>query len=825
MSREPRPARGSKPPRAGAAGARRDEATAGGRRRDTAGRRPRDTAGPTGSSPGDPPRAESAPHPVTRSGGPTASATGPLGGKRRLHLAALAAVLAVALGLRLWNLGHGLPDFLDEALPFRWALGMWSDPGAPIDWNPHRFHHPTLATYLHLFVQQAGYFFGRLLGSYQSAADYHVSFLTDPTSMALAARSVGVVADVVTVLLVARIGERLRPGAGWFAALMVACSPTLIVAARSICSDSVMAALAIAAVERMLAWRERGGRGRLVAAAVLTGLAAGAKYPAALLLLPLAAAMWQRDGVRALGLWPLAAAIAGAVFLATTPFAVLDFATFRRDLGFVQGLAQKGHFGNLAESGFLFHMRNLVRDFSWVGVVLLPVSLAWTASRAWSRPDALLLWLALLAFGLPIALARVEAERYLLPVLPLAAVLIAEVAFALAERLPVRARAAGVVAAAALLAAPALVAGARAVASSGGETRIEARRWCEAHLTSRDLVVQENYGAPLLQRLEWLTVRSGPAYQSASPAVRTRYDSRRWFACTTLPLAVVGSSSNRVRPPSGPPKDIEVFPHVADFNQAAYDPRLLQGVDYFVTSSAVRGRFEADLERYAAENRFYALLDSAAEVAARFRPRGTGGTGGTGGGPEIVFYRLGARAQRALAAFGPLDTLWWAEIVPRAYRERAEDALRPARPSGGAVRTADGSPAAWVTSLRPVYEYQFSYFVLATGMELADRGDFAAARRLAAATLVMAPDDPQACVLYVTCSASLGEWSAARTAIERTLGALEAGGQASPTLRLHYGEILANLGDRDGARREFEAMTAVGGEIGAEARRRLERLR
>ena len=272
---------------------------------------------------------------------------------------------------------------------------------------------------------------------------------------------------------------------------------------------------------------------------------------------------------------------------------------------------------------------------------------------------------------------------------------------------------------------------------------------------------------------------------------------------------------NPVQPPSGAPVEIEVVPHLADLNHAAYDPRLFQGVDYFATSSAVRGRFEADAARYAAENRFYALLDSAAEVAARFGRRGAG---------DIVIYRLGARAQRALAAGGPLDPLWWAEGIPAVYRERAESVLRPAQPSGGAVRNPDGSPAAWVTSLRLIYEFQFSDFAVATGIELAERGRFAEARRFAEATLVMAPDNVQPCVLYALCSERLGEWEAARSATERSLGALAAIGEESPTLHLQHAEILAHLGDRDGARRELETVAAAGGGLADEARRRLEAL-
>jgi hypothetical protein len=71
----------------------------------------------------------------------------------------------------------------------------------------------------------------------------------------------------------------------------------------------------------------------------------------------------------------------------------------------------------------------------------------------------------------------------------------------------------------------------------------------------------------------------------------------------------------------------------------------------------------------------------------------------------------------------------------------------------------------------------------------------------------------------------MGDWSAARAVIERSLMALAATGETSRTLRLNYGEVLLNLGDRGGARREFEALAASGDEIGTEARRRLEGMR
>jgi tetratricopeptide (TPR) repeat protein len=261
---------------------------------------------------------------------------------------------------------------------------------------------------------------------------------------------------------------------------------------------------------------------------------------------------------------------------------------------------------------------------------------------------------------------------------------------------------------------------------------------------------------------------------------------------------------------------LEVFPHVADFNQIFYDPRLFGGADYVLTSSAVRGRFEADPERYAVQNRFYALLDSTAEVSARFRARPGRG------GPEIVIYRMGERVRRAIAAHGPLDPLWWAEYVPNTYRLRAESRLEPWQRTGGAVRDADGEPAAWVRTLDRIFTTRFGITSFALAVELMQHGRAAEARRLADAVLAMEPGNPEACLVYAMAAQALGNWDEARRALERTLLWLERAGGTSLALRLEHASVLAHQGEVERARAELESLIETRDPYAAgEARRRL----
>jgi hypothetical protein len=228
-------------------------------------------------------------------------------------------VLVSALVLRLWHIRHGLPDFLEEAIPFKKAFEMWGWETGRTDLNPHFFNYPTLSIYIHFALQKLHFAFGMLSGRYTVPADYWLAYHLDPTPQVVLARLVGVVSDGATLLGVWVIGERMRRGVGLLAALLLALAPTVLLTGRSIYSDSLMATLAVWALERLLAYQATGGRGRLLTALVLIGLAAGAKYTAGLLVVPLAAVLWFRHGRRGLLWWPLAAAGSFAVFLISSP--------------------------------------------------------------------------------------------------------------------------------------------------------------------------------------------------------------------------------------------------------------------------------------------------------------------------------------------------------------------------------------------------------------------------------------------------------------------------------------------------------------------------
>jgi hypothetical protein len=278
---------------------------------------------------------------------------------------------------------------------------------------------------------------------------------------------------------------------------------------------------------------------------------------------------------------------------------------------------------------------------------------------------------------------------------------------------------------------------------------------------------------------------------------------RRWFDAVDLPLVASGQASTVVSLPGGGRARLQVFEHPVDINQMFYDLRLLHGVDYVLTSGAVRGRFEADTARFAAQQRFYRFLDRSAEHAASFRPgRGVSG-------PTIDIYRIEDRARAAIVGTGGLHALWWAEYVPQAYRSAYEEmAVEPEGRSRGALVTPDGQIAPWIGSLGGFFDADVQPFLRLLSVELSTLGRVGAAAPLVEAIHLMHPRDVVACLAFVRCAEALESWHEAEAAATRTLALADGRDPALPDLRFARALALSSLMRRSEARGELEWVIA-----------------
>jgi len=758
-------------------------------------------------------------------------------------------LVVLAMVLRLWHVRHGLPHFLEEASALRLALAMRGLEGT-VDWNPHSFLEPSLTVYLHFAVQQIVYGIGLLGHAWTSVADFRLTFATDPSPMVVAARMVGIVFDALSVVATVRLGRRFGYGAGLLAGLFVAATPGLVLTARSVLAGTAMTCAALWSLERLLAWHDRGRPGRLIAAAALAGLSMGAGYAGAVLLLPLAWLAWRREQAqlaRAVQLTAAALGIALLTFVATTPWAVLEATRFVHDAAV--GLAGTAVNGG-TWTGFGTLSARISHDLGGPIALFVACSIGFVAIGRLRIP-ALVLWMGLAGFGIAAAVA-VNEPSAMVPVLALAGVLGAAAMRAAVEpfRRSVRRLLLAVLLAGA--AGPAIASGVIAAWTGSDTTQLAARRWCERFVKPNDVVVQEPFGPQLLSELDAAERRELREYQLPSDELRGRADARRTFRVVTLPLPEPGAITNRL--PGG--REVPVYEQGAQLHQAFYDPRLYAGVDYVITSGALRRAFERSARSHPVACAFYRLLDTAGDVVARFSPRGAME------GPEVVVYRIGSRYHAALEAYGELDSLWWTRTVPRGYRALATRVLEPrAAAAAAAVAAWDSSagtravvassgpahtdsvvvpsldpvaaprdssgalppPSAWVTSLLPVYDAQLRPFIDGMMTALARSSRPAAARRFALAALMLHPDDEQACRIYSATSRAGGELVEARAALERILDPASPR-PADPALRLEYAQVLQALGDLEGARAELDALSRISdpaNPVAAEARRLL----
>jgi len=351
---------------------------------------------------------------------------------RRLEGAALLAIVAVAIWLRVIGLGFGLPAVYnqDEVAIMSRALAF-----AKGDLNPHNFLYPTFYFYALAAWVGASFVFARLTGQVASATEFQARFFTDPTSIYLAGRSLSVVCGVATVLAAYWLARRLfGRAAGLVAALFLAVAPYAVRDAHYVKHDVpatlllVLAMIATVGIWPHASPLRNPKRDALVAGAAC-GLAFSTHYYTVFLVLPLAWAIWCREaaeGAASVVRQILLAAVAATiVFFALSPFVLVEPLTAWRDIvanrEIVIDRALTG--GGLLPNA-LAYARMLTRDAIGTPVVIAACiglgRLCYSSSSSWR---VLLLLLAFPVAFLVFISNTVPASRYLNPVLPFVALL------------------------------------------------------------------------------------------------------------------------------------------------------------------------------------------------------------------------------------------------------------------------------------------------------------------------------------------------------------------------------------------------------------------
>lgn len=295
------------------------------------------------------------------------------GGKQgRVWIAALAAILLVALVVRVWGLDFGLPNRRarpDEA--FLVSIVMRILQGDP---NPHSFLYPSLFLYFLAGMYFVAFLVGRLSGAFPSMSAFVALWRESPDWFLLAGRSVSALLGTANVLVVQRIGvslfdRRVALLAAFYLALMF-----LHVSQSHFAVTDVPLTFMISwGFLTILRARAAPSTGRFAWAGVVSGLAAGTKYNGVLLFCPLIVVVAEIARATPGGSFlrrarkPFTSFLIpfGAAFLASTPYALLDLHKFLADVKTQGEVFREGHMFPVPHAWW-YHLRvTLLHGLGW----------------------------------------------------------------------------------------------------------------------------------------------------------------------------------------------------------------------------------------------------------------------------------------------------------------------------------------------------------------------------------------------------------------------------------------------------------------------------
>ncbi len=255
----------------------------------------------------------------------------------------------IALALRVWGVGWSLPyvDHPDEPAVMNVVLRIVAG-----QLDPHFFFYPSLMLYAQTLLLKLHFAWGLANGSYHTPLTLPTTtdFITTIPQAFIVTRLLTAVLGATTVVVLAFGGARLlNRRAALLGAALLALSPWAITHAHFMTVDVPAALGSTCAILGAIFVLERGTWRAYLLAGLAVGLATATKYQNALLCVPLLLAHllhWRRQALATGARLIIAGAVAGLVFIATSPYILLDWPAFSRDLGTLFG-SYNGQHGDI----------------------------------------------------------------------------------------------------------------------------------------------------------------------------------------------------------------------------------------------------------------------------------------------------------------------------------------------------------------------------------------------------------------------------------------------------------------------------------------------
>jgi len=237
--------------------------------------------------------------------------------------------------LRVWGIEHGLPEInryifeTDEQHLLNLSMAFGTG-----DLNPHCFPQPGFYLYIMFFFFGIFYILGMLTGSFANPVEFGVLYFNDPTMFYLIGRGLNVIFGVFTIYLLYKLGEKLfNKQIGLIAALLLVVTPVHVFYSHTVKTDTLAALLSLLCIYFSFDILRDGKIKSIVLASLCAGLTVGTRYPQGLIILVVIAAFLFRSkrevftlkGVKILSLISLV--FIGGFFI-VSPYNFLDWKNF-----------------------------------------------------------------------------------------------------------------------------------------------------------------------------------------------------------------------------------------------------------------------------------------------------------------------------------------------------------------------------------------------------------------------------------------------------------------------------------------------------------------
>jgi hypothetical protein len=476
------------------------------------------------------------------------------------------AVFGVALGVRVWGVGFGLPELYHPDEPAYVLQALAVGRGLP---DGLTFANPPLFKYVLLAEYAGDYALERLAGHVRSQQDFVDQFRADPSRLYLIARLTSATFGALTAVAALALGATVAGRrAGVIAGSLTAITYLLTRDSHFGVNDALVSLLVTLGLIFCVRVLRAGSRADYLLAGGLAGLAFAAKYHGIALLLPLGLAhVWRPRAARCASNLVVALVAGTVAAVAAFPSLVTETDRVVRDVYVHLYLDAVGGYDGLdPDGGYAFYARALVIGLGWPVLAGAVVGLGLgILARGRSM---------LVVASLPVGLLAVLGAqhlyfaRFLLPAVPAIVVTAAAALDRLCALYP--------------------VAGLAAALVVGSPSLIDVARF-------DSLLARED----------------------------TRTLARDWIA-TNLPAgALLAVDSAPLGPPLSPDGQHQVL--VADtaalFDLAPAEYRA-RGVEYLVVSSFTAEVHAIDPAREARRQAFYVALPREASVVGEFRPYG-----------------------------------------------------------------------------------------------------------------------------------------------------------------------------------------------------------